>query len=180
MSYPRHEYFRRVLVQPARAGHGERRAAGQRRAGGADDPEHLLRECAPLPGVERGVTGRLVAGSAGGGAGGRGLRKSAALPAVSEVLASPHSACIPPERWTKIAIATRATKAVSRQYSARSCPRSSECKALSKCRNIATTKPKISVIRGQEHDHNLFRYGPMPGRSGILRAFLKSREEPPI
>jgi hypothetical protein len=109
------------------------------------------------------------------------VAEMAALPAVSEVLASPHSACIPPERCTKIAIPTRATKAVSRQYSAKSCPRSSECKALSKCRNIATTKPKISVKRRREHDHNLFRYGPIPEHAAVFsRHFIKSREEPPI
>ena len=109
------------------------------------------------------------------------VAEMAALPAVSEVLASPHTACIPPERWTKITIPTRATKAVSRQYSAKSCPRSSECKALNKCRNIATTKPKISVKRRREHDHNLFRYGPTPEPGAAFsRAFLKSREYSPI
>ena len=153
MSYPRHEYFRRVLVRHVRAGHGERRDTGQRRTGGASGAGHLLRECAPLPGIERGVGLGTISGRE------RKWRcrrrrvvaEMAALPAVSEVLASLHRACIPPERWMKIAIPTRATKAVSRQYSARSCPRSSVCKALSKCRNIATTKPKISVKRRREH-----------------------------
>ncbi len=85
------------------------------------------------------------------------------LPAVSEVLASLHSACIPPERWMRTATAIKATKAVSRQYSATSCPRSSDFKAFKKRREIAITKPKIRIVRGQEYDHNLFRYGPKTG-----------------
>ena len=83
------------------------------------------------------------------------------LPAIREVLASLHSACIPPERCIKIATASKATKAVSRQYSARSCPRSSDCKAFKKRREIAITKPKISIVRGQQYDHSLFRYEPI-------------------
>ena len=106
-----------------------------------------------------------------------GVAEMAALPAVSEVLASLHSACIPPERCTKIAIPTKATKAVSRQYSAKSCPRSSDCKAFKKRREIAITKPKIRIVRGQEHDHDLFRYGPM---ANCFQAVIKSRAESPI
>ena len=86
-----------------------------------------------------------------------------ALPAVSEVLASLHSADIPPDRWMRTATASKATKAVSRQYSATSCPRSSDFKAFKKRREIAITKPKIRIVRGQEHDHDLFRYGPKAG-----------------
>ena len=86
-----------------------------------------------------------------------------ALPADREVLASLHSADIPPERWMRTATAIKATKAVSRQYSATSCPRSSDCKAFKKRREIAITKPKIRIVRGQEYDHNLFRYGPKAG-----------------
>lgn len=76
-----------------------------------------------------------------------GVAEMAELLRVSEVFASFQSACMPPERWTKIAIPTKATKAVSRQYSARSCPRSSECKAFRKRHNIAITKPKLSLGR---------------------------------
>ena len=69
----------------------------------------------------------------------------AALPAVSEALAPPHTACIPPERWMMMPSATNATRAVSRQYSDKSCPRSSDCKAFTKRQNIALTKPDFSV-----------------------------------
>ena len=69
----------------------------------------------------------------------------AALPAVSEVFAPPHTACMPPERWMMIPSATNATRAVSRQYSDRSCPRSSDCKAFTNRQNIALTKPDFSV-----------------------------------
>jgi hypothetical protein len=69
---------------------------------------------------------------------------------------------------------------VSRQYSARSCPRSSECKALRKPL-IAITKPKISVVRGKEHDHNLFRYEPIKGAaSRYSEGVVKYRAEQPI
>ena len=77
-----------------------------------------------------------------------GVAEIVVVPVVREMFAPLQTACMPPERWTKIAAAINVTKAVSRQYSARSCPRSSECKAFRKRRTISTTKPKISLIRG--------------------------------
>ena len=44
MSYPRHEYFRRVLCNLLGARNGERRAAGRRSAGRRDGGGHLLRQ----------------------------------------------------------------------------------------------------------------------------------------
>lgn len=85
-----------------------------------------------------------AAGVAAAAAAGVGV--IAALPALSEVFAPSQTACMPPERWMRMAPATKATKAVSRQYSARSCPRSSECKAFRKRRTIAVTKPKTSLV----------------------------------
>ena len=55
MSYTAPRIFPARLVRYVRAGHGERRATGQRRTGGASGAGHLLRECAPLPGIERSV-----------------------------------------------------------------------------------------------------------------------------
>src|SRR5450756_1695248 len=82
-----------------------------------------------------------------------GVAELAAWPAVSEMLALSQTACIPPETWINIPTATKATKAVSRQYSARSCPRSSECKAFRKRRNIAITKPKLSLVLQAQYDN---------------------------
>ena len=75
------------------------------------------------------------------------MAETTELPVARVVFALFQTACMPPERWMTIATATKATKAVSRQYSARSCPRSSECKALRKLRKIAITKPKLSLER---------------------------------
>ena len=54
----------------------------------------------------------------------------AELPATKAPFAELQRACIPPEEYMTIVTAIKATKAVSRQYSARSCPRSSVRKAV--------------------------------------------------
>src|ERR1035437_1003706 len=97
------------------------------------------------------------------------------------MLALSQTACIPPETWINIPTATKATKAVSRQYSARSCPRSSECKAFRKRRNIAITKPKLSLVLQAQHENVLFRYGTKPGRGAAFSGDpVKSPERQPI
>ena len=60
MSYPRHEYFRRVLCDLFGQGHGGRRDSGQRRTGGAHGPRHLLRQRAQFPGFGGGISVRRV------------------------------------------------------------------------------------------------------------------------
>src|ERR1019366_4860725 len=101
-----------------------------------------------------------------------GVAEMAAWPAVSELVALSQTSCIPPETWINI---PKATKAVSRQYSARSCPRSTDCKAISKRRNIALTKPNRSLVLQAQHDHDLFRYATKPGRGAVFsRAAIKS------
>src|ERR1035437_202376 len=124
---------------------------------------------------------RLLARSAGGVSAAAGVAEMAAWPAVSELVALSQTARIPPETWINILTATKATKAVSRQYSARSCPRSSECKAIRKRRNIALTKPNRSLVLQAQHDHDLFRYATKPGRGAVFsRAAIKSHVQEPI
>lgn len=67
--------------------------------------------------------------------------------AVRETFAPFHTAWIPPEACMKIAAAARVSNAVSRQYSAKSCPLSSFRKRLRNARNIMTTKPRIILDR---------------------------------
>ena len=57
------------------------------------------------------------------------------LPVVSDVLALAQIACTPPEEYTKIPAAIKVSNAVSRQYSAKSCPLSSFRKRLRNARN---------------------------------------------
>ena len=64
MSYPRHEYFRRVVVRSAGQGRGGWRDSGQRRTVGAHDPQHLLWQRAQFPGFGGGISVRRVAGPA--------------------------------------------------------------------------------------------------------------------
>ena len=56
-------------------------------------------------------------------------------PAVREVLAPAQMACTPPDAYTKMPAAIRVSNAVSRQYSAKSCPLSSFRKRLRNARN---------------------------------------------
>ena len=83
----------------------------------------------------------------------------AMLPAVKEVLAPPQRDCMPPDRCTNIPNPINATSAVSRQYSARSCPVSSR---QMPCKNPVTffiTSTKISLGQYPLPDYPLFRYG---------------------
>ena len=61
MSYPRHEYFRRVLCDLFGKDVEAGEIPGRRRPGRPHDPQHLLRQCQTVPGI-----GRSVDGGAGG------------------------------------------------------------------------------------------------------------------
>ena len=63
MSYPRHEYFRRVLCNLLGRGDGARRAARRRGAGRRDGRGHLLQQRAAVSGVKTLVNLRLSAKS---------------------------------------------------------------------------------------------------------------------